>query len=66
MNEIVSILKEIKVILTEIHSVITEIKKGSNRYDGRVHVGDTIHDTDGRAMLVIHVDVDTFQAEYID
>ena len=66
MNEIVSILKEIKVVLTEIRNGITEITGGADRDDSLVHVGDTIYDTEGRAMIVTQVDADTFQAEYID
>ena len=66
MNEIVSILKEIKEILTEIRNGIAEITEPSDREGNLVHVGDTVYDIDGRAMIVTQVNTDTFQAEYID
>ena len=66
MNEIVSLLKEIMEIMTEIRDEINEILEETEQGNDLVHVGDTVYDADGRAMIVTHVGTDTFQAEYID
>ena len=66
MDEIVSILKEIKEVLAEIRKGITDPKEDSGRKNDLVHVGDIVYDIDGRAMIVTQVNADTFQAEYVD
>lgn len=66
MNEIVSLLKEIKAVLIEIRNGITEIIEGSSGETDSIYVGATVYDADGRAIIVTRVNTDTFQAEYVD
>lgn len=66
MNEIVSILEEIRVALVDIRNTVKDISKKSKHGDNHLCVGTKLFDADGRTMVITQNDGDEILAEYVD
>ena len=66
MNEIASILEEIRVDLAEICNTVKEISEKTNHDDNHLCVGTKLFDADGRTMVITKNDGDEILVEYVD
>ena len=66
MNEIASILEEIRITLVDICNTVKEISEKTKHDDNKLCVGIKLFDAEGRAMVITKNDGDEILAEYVD